>query len=429
MNQSDINTLVAVGAIGGSVLALLFLAIAAVKAFLVIGRPNELLVFSGRKHTTKDGDRVGWRYIAGGRAFRRPIIERVDRMDLTTMPIDISIRGAYAKGNIALNVDAIANAKVRLDEPYLHHAIERFLGRGREEIRKVAKETLEGSLRDVLAQLTPEQINHDRQELSEKLRTAVKEDLATLGLQVDTFKIQHVADEVNYLDSVSRVRIAEITMNAEIAESDADREAEEAIAAARSRGYVASERSKAAIAQKENELKHVQADLDATSRSEEERTIAAAREARATAEQRLQEVRRSLEQLRLEAEEVIPAQRKAEAKALVAAGDAAIRAETGRAQGDALAALYGAWGTAGERAREVFLVAQIDHLLAEVATVTKSIKVHSVSLIDGGDGHTLARHVASYPQVVTALLDNIRDTLGIDVSSILGAAAKNDGRA
>jgi len=63
---------------------------------------------------------------------------------------------------------------------------------------------------------------------------------------------------------------------------------------------------------------------------------------------------------RLEAEQVIPALRAAEAQALRAAGDAAIEAEPGRAQGEALAALYAAWSSAGPRAREVFLIQQID---------------------------------------------------------------------
>lgn len=419
LGQLDVEVLTDVAIWAGGGLAVLFLLVAFVKSFLIIGRPNELLVFSGRKHRTGDGHEVGWRYIAGGRSIRWPVIERVDRMDLTTMPIDIKIRGAYAKGNIPVNVDAIANVKVSLTEPYLNHAIERFLGRTQGEIQSVAKETLEGTLRDVLAQLTPEQINHDRQELSEQLRNAVKEDIGKLGLQVDTFKIQHVTDEVNYLDSISRVRIAEVIRDAEIAESDATREAEQAIAQARSRGHVAVEKARSAIAERENELSRFKAELDARARSEEERTIAAAREARATAEQQLQGVRRELERLRLEAEEVIPAQRESEAQELRAAGDAAIKAETGRAQSEALKALYDVWVKGGPRAREVFLIQQIDEVLADVARVTEGLTVDKVNLIDGGDGRTLARYVGSFPTVVAELLATIKDVVGIDIAEIL----------
>lgn len=420
----DLELLKSVGIWSGSILVGMFLLIMFVKSFLKIGRPNELLIFSGRKHKSADGSEVGWRYIAGGRSIRWPIIERVDRMDLTSMPIDIRIRAAYAKGNIPINVDAVANAKITLDEPCVHHAIERFLGKSQQEIQQVAKETLEGTLRGVIAQLTPEEINHDRQKLSEVMRQEVADDLGRLGLQVDTFKIQHVTDDAKYLDSISRVRIAEVLRDAEIAESDAMREAEEAIAGAQMRGKVAAEQAAALIAEKENELEQRVAELEAVARSEEERTVAAAREARATMEQQLQGVRRELERLRLEAEEVIPAQRGAEAAALRAAGDAAIRAETGKAQGEALSALYSAWRAAGDRANEVFLIQQIDAILADVASVTEQLSIGRVNLIDGGNGESLARYVGAFPQVVAEILAKIKDTVGVDVAAIL---ANEDG--
>ncbi len=426
MNASLIDTLISAAAAGGGILALLMLVLFFVKSFLVIGRPNQLLVFSGRGSTLDDGTKVGWHYIAGGRRLRIPLLERVDGMDLTTMPIEIKIRGAYAKGNIPVSVDAVANAKITLEEPLVHHAIERFLGKPQSEIRQVAKETLEGTLRGVLAQLTPEEINHDRQKLSEVLKAEVADDLSKLGLMVDTFKIQHVADEVNYLDSISRVRIAEVVRDAVIAESDANRDSEQAIATAESRGRVAHENAQAAIAEKENELARITAELDATARTEEERTTAAALEARAVAEQQLQKVRKVLEQLRLEADNVIPAQLEAQAQQLRAAGDAAIRSETGKAQAEALGALHGAWRMAGDRAREVVLIQQIDHILADVAKVTDGLTIDHVNIIDSGDGTALARYVGAYPAVVSEILDRIKETVGVDIAAILGASGAVD---
>ena len=99
-----------VGVISGGTLAVLLVTIAIVKTFLIIGKPNEVLVFSGRKVALADGNTVGFRVVRGGRSFRVPLLEKVDSMDMTIMPIDIRIRGAYAKGNIPINVDAVANA-------------------------------------------------------------------------------------------------------------------------------------------------------------------------------------------------------------------------------------------------------------------------------------------------------------------------------
>ena len=403
----------------GGTLGVLLTVIVLVKNFLVIGKPNEVLVFSGRKQALDDGTVVGFRVVRGGRSFRVPLLEKVDSMDMTIMPIDIRIRGAYAKGNIPINVDAVANVKITNDDQLVHHAIERFLGRPREQIRAVAKETLEGTLRGVLALLTPEEVNHDRQKLADNLKAEVADDLGQMGLSVDTFKIQHVTDEVQYLDSISRIKIAEVVKDAEIAESNAKREADEIVAGAEMRGKVAVEQAQAKIIEESNDLERYKAELEAQAKSEEEKTVAAGREARAIAERQLQAIRGELEALRLEAETVIPADKSRAAQELRAAGDAAIRAETGRAQAQALDALLGAWRKAGSEANEIFLIQQIDQIIADVADVTERLDVKHVNLIDGGDGRTLARHVGAYPAVVSEIFEKIKETVGVDIVSIL----------
>jgi flotillin len=135
MNQ-ELLTEVAVWS--GGALGLMLALIVVIKNFLIIGKPNEVLVFSGRTQTLADGTTLGFRIIRGGRSFRVPLLEKVDSMDMTIMPIDIKIRGAYAKGNIPMNVDAVANVKVTNDDRLIHHAIERFLGRPQSELRSVA---------------------------------------------------------------------------------------------------------------------------------------------------------------------------------------------------------------------------------------------------------------------------------------------------
>jgi len=424
---SVMELLTTVGIYGGSAIAFFLMLFFFVKSFLIIGKPNELLVFSGRQRTLDDGSSVGFRLVRGGRSVRIPILEEVEKMDLTTMPIEIRIRGAYSKGNIPVNVDAVANTKITNDPTTIRNAIERFLGTPRAEIRRVAKETLEGTLRGVIAQLTPEELNHDRQKLSDILKDEVEDDFDKLGLMVDTFRIQHVSDDTNYLDSISRIRIAEVLRDAEIAESNATREADQSIADAQARGRVAEENAQAAIVEHENDLKKLQADLDANAKSEEERTAAASREARAVAEQELQAIRSVLEELRLQAEQVIPAELQSEARQLKAAGDAAIKEETGRAEAEALDALYGAWQASGEAAKEVFLVQQIDAILGEVAKVTDGLEVKHVNIIDSGDGKALASYVGAYPSIVIELLEKIRDTVGIDVVETLTRQLRQGG--
>ncbi|MEZ5397885.1 MAG: flotillin family protein [Bryobacterales bacterium] len=268
--------------------------VALAKQFLFVGRPNELLIFSGRKHVLQDGTSVGYRVVHGGFAWRWPILEQVDRMDLRTIPIELNVQNAYSKGGIPLALHAIANVKVTSDPKSYNSAIERFLGRDPDEIRQVAKETLEGHLRGVIARMTPEEVNEDRLKFANELVDEAGEDFDRLGLALDTLKVQSVSDDVSYLDSIGRERLANVLSTAEIAESTAKADAEEAQAHYAREGEVANERAEMAIKQRENELRRKMAELEAQAKSEEQRAEQQSLAARARAEHELQELRARL---------------------------------------------------------------------------------------------------------------------------------------
>ena len=403
----------------GAALAVLLVLIAVVRNLLYICRPNEILIFSGRRHVADDGREVGFRVIFGGRGFRVPIVESVNRMDVSLISVPMAVQGAYSEGGIPLTVHAIANIKVSTDPHVVGNAIERFLGVGRAEIGRVAKETLEGHLRGVLATMTPEEVNEDRLKFAKHLEASAGPDLAKLGLQVDTLKIQHVADDRNYLESIGRQRIAEILRSAEVAESDAVRAAEELEAAARARGQVAATNAQAAIQRKQNELRQIRAELDGEARSEEERAEAGGQRARAEAELELQQVRGELEQLRLAADVTIPAEIERQVRELHAAGDAAPIAADGEAMAQALAEVAAAWKESRGKAMDMFVLQHLDGIFAEVARAAGRLKVGEVNLIDGGDGKTLPAYARAYPATVGALLDEVSRTLGVDVSRVI----------
>src|SRR5687767_9864843 len=141
--------LISLAALAAAFFAILWI----VGRLIYICPPNEVLIFSGGHRTIsdEDGRLVGYRVIQGGRGIRLPLFERVDRMDLSNMIIDLRVAGAYSKGGIPLNVQGVANVKISSQKSQLANAIERFLGRPREDIMAVARETLEGNLRGVLA--------------------------------------------------------------------------------------------------------------------------------------------------------------------------------------------------------------------------------------------------------------------------------------
>lgn len=410
-------------AVPALVLGGIWLLIFMMKKFLYICEPNEVLIFSGRSRKTADGRKVGFRTVFGGRAWRVPILEKVDRMDMTLISVPMGIHGAYSDGGIPLSMNAIANVKVSSDPEVIGNAIERFLGRTREEIAGVAKETLEGHLRGVLATLTPEEVNEDRLKFAERLTSEADPDLRKLGLQLDTLKIQAVADDRNYLDSIGRKRIAEIVRTAEVAESDAVRTAEESEAAAKARGEVANTQAHAVVLKKQNELREITAELDATARSEEERAEQAAAAARAVAEKELQALRAQLEELRLQADVTIPAEIERRVKELVAEGEAATIAAKGEALAKALTLIHLAWRESGDDAMEIVAVQHLDKIFGDVTDAAKAVHAKEASLLDSGDGSTVASYVAAYPATVNALLGQVKETFGVDVSGVLRGEA------
>ncbi len=407
---------------GGMAAAALLGSIALVaKSFLYICEPSEVLIFSGKNRVLADGTKVGYRIVFGGRAFRTPIVERVDRMDVRTIPIDIRITNAYSKGGIPLSVHAIANTKVAKDPALIGNAIERFLGRDPAEIKRVAKETLEGHLRGVLATLTPEEVNEDRLRFADALTQEADEDFRRLGLHLDTLKVQSVTDDVNYLNSIGRESIAAVLRDAQVAEANNLSSAEQAEAQARRAGEVAAQEAGADIVQAQNQVATEQAELNAKARSEEEITEQAALQARAEAELELQNVRKQLEELRLLADVVLPAQAKQQAETLQARGEAAYVAESGRAMAHVLQLMTNAWIKAGPDARDIFLIQNLETVLETVVKRVNAIDVDEVTLLDAGDGTALPAYVASYPAMVTGILKELEASTGVDVVGILSS--------
>lgn len=401
--------------LAGIILVVVLFLIGVVKSMLQICPPNEVLIFSGRRRRLADGSTRGFRTVLGGRGFRVPIIETVSRMSVNTLEVPIAIRSAYSKGGIPLNVDAIANVKISSDAEVIGNAIERFLGRDENEIRRVAKETLEGHLRGVLAKLTPEEINEDRLKFADELSSESELDLKKLGIHLDTFKIQHVSDDKQYLDSIGREAIANVIRDAEIAESNATREAEQAEAESRSRSNVIKANVDANVSKMVNELRKVQAELDAQVRAEEERTLAAAREARAKAEQELQLVRMELETIRLQSDQILPAEAAQRAQQFKARGDAAILRESGVATSQALEMMSTAWREAGDSAMTIYLIEDFEKILASAAQGVAKVKVGSLNMIDGGDGKVLSSYISSYPAMLSSIFESVTQSTGIDI--------------
>ncbi len=420
--QPSSNPAAAVVSIGSTVFVVI-VALTLISRWMIrICRPNEMLVVTGSKSNQGNQGVKGYRVVAnGGCTFVKPILETARRMDVTLLPVLVEVNNAYSKGGTPLNIQAIANVKVSTDPAIRNNAIERFLGRDNKEIVQVAKENLEGNLRSVLAQLTPEQVNEDRLRFAEQIADDVGEDLRRLGLQLDTLKIQSVYDDVDYLNSISRRRVAQIVRDAEIAEAEAIGQAERIEAEMEEVAEVVRTEADTVVLEKDNDVRTKVAQMEKQARSEEERTEAAELEARARAEQQLQKVRAELERLRLKAEAVLPSKAQQRAQELRARGQAAATAEDVKASALVNDMLTQVWEEAGSTAELVFLLQQIEMVLHQATRLPAQLQLKHITALDGNDASSLASLVALNHKVVRQFFEQVKDILGVDLLGTLSS--------
>lgn len=406
------------------IVLLLAIVIWFVSRFLVICKPNEIVVISGRRHRLPDGSVVGFKVLHGGRGVRIPMLEEVNRMDMRLIPVQVEVQNAYSRGGIPLMVHAIANVKVSSDPGFVRNAIERSLSMTPQQIASIAQQTLEGVLREVVAELTPEEVNEDRLKFAQTLIRNAKDDFDKLGLELDVLKIQSVSDEANYLSSLGRARIARMIRDAQNAENSANQAIAEKQASARQRAETAQKQAEATVLTKRNELRAEYAQLEAQAKAIENEAEVAAETARAEAEQALQAHRSELEKLRLECDVFLPAEAQRFASEADARGAAAPVVESGKAAAQALQMVAEEWKKAGADGRDLYVLQHLRSLVeAAVARVTRA-RIGELSVVDGGDGSSFTGAVASFPAAVSQVLRETGSAIGVDMDELLRGERK-----
>jgi flotillin len=405
----------------------ILLILAFIKANLRICHPNEILVFSGKKRKLKDGTEVGYRVIKGGRGLKIPIIESVTRLSLTIIPIDIELSGALTNGLIPVNIEAMANIKIAgSEEEGLSNALERFLGKNLNDISQIARENLEGSLRGVLAKLTPEEANNNRLEFAEKVVQQARDDLGRLGLVLDTFKIKHLSDNEGYLDAIGRKKNAEVRRDAEIAEANAEAESKQVAAEAKRKGNVAEAEANVNIVEAENTLRVRKADLAAEALRAEAKAKVAGDIARIEEEKTLETQRIEMNKNKYEADVIVPAQAEKEAMVLKAIGDAASIVEDGKATSEAVRVMRQEWEK--EDTRELFLIQQLPDILDKVTSVVSdNLAIDKVTIVDSGNGQGIPSYVKGVTGSIVAIFEQIKNATGLDIPEILQTRSKTAG--
>ena len=185
---------------------------------------NEALIRSGRATPLGGGD-AGLKVVRGQGIVVLPLFHKIGKLKLTARQINVNLADAVSRQGIKVAVQGVATFKIGADDESIRNAAERFLDAQEEQVDSIVKNVLEGSLRSIVGTLTIEELNLDRQKFQQAVQDAAKGDLATSGLQIDSFTIQAIRDESGYMELIGQQETARRERDARMAKATADQEA------------------------------------------------------------------------------------------------------------------------------------------------------------------------------------------------------------
>lgn len=224
------------------VLVVLLLAISYVKA-----PPDMAFIISGVKKKSK--------IVIGKASIRIPFFERLDKLNLRLIPIDVKTSNAVPTADyININVDATVNVKISNEPERLRLAAENFLNKNTEYIASVAREVLEGNVREIVGKMKLEEMVSDRQKFATLVKENAEPDLAAMGLDIISFNVQNFVDGNEVIENLGIDNIVRIKKSAAIARAESERDIKVAQAAADKESNDAAVAAETEIAKKQNEL-------------------------------------------------------------------------------------------------------------------------------------------------------------------------------
>merc|ERR1719249_510153 len=135
---------------------------------------------------------------------------------MTLNPVCESVETAQG---VPLTVTGVAQVKIMKNAELLHTASEQFLGKKEHEIKSTVLQTLEGHLRAILGTLTVEEVYKDRDQFASLVREVAAPDVGRMGIEILSFTIKDVYDNVTYLQSLGKAQTAAVKRQAETQES------------------------------------------------------------------------------------------------------------------------------------------------------------------------------------------------------------------
>ncbi len=404
--------------------------------------------------------------VVGRAAIRIPFFERLDKLSLKVMSVDVKTGTAVPTNDyINVRVDGIVKIKISSAPAMIEKAAQNFLNQTEDYIIAQVKDVLEGNMREIIGQLTLPTMVQDRKLFGEKVQENAVPDLEKLGLEIVSFNIQSFEDENGVIENLGIENISSIRKEASIAKANADKDVVVAQANANRLANDAEVESQRIIAEKQNELaikkaqlkaeadkQQAEADMAYDIQAEERRKDKEIKSAEANlireqkqieiqkakldaeqkqaadvqlyqrqkdAEARLFEEQKIAEAIKIKAEQ------EAEAIRLKAQAEADARRQVGIAEAEALRAKGLAEAEAIDKKAEAMKkygeAAVLEMYFKTLPEISRNIaaplnNVDKITMY--GEGNN-AKLVSDITKSLTQITDGLNDSLGVDVKSLL----------
>jgi flotillin len=350
--------------------------------------PDEAMLVSGGRHGLKDAP---FRVVTGHGAFVMPFFRKARYLTLAMQEAEVS-ETCVTKQGIALNVRAVIAFKVGNDPESIVNAGPRFLS-DQDQMSILTGRIFAGHLRSIIGTMTVEEIVTERQKLDTEVLNGSKEEMANLGLVVDSLQIQSIDDMgAGYIAAMAAPNNAAIQRQAKIAQAQADQAAAEAEQASARKQAEFARQTSIVQAQYKAEIDKAQAEAAQSgplAQAEAQRAVIAA-------QAELAQHQAELRQQQLVSEVIKPAQAEAEKVKILAQAEA----ERTRIAAEAAA-------SNNRVALDQMLIAQLPQIVKEAAA---GLQGANVSILNGADG--LGEIAAGLVSQGLSILDSVRAGVG-----------------
>lgn len=163
-------------------------------------KPNQVLVVYGKI----GGEKKSAKLYHGGSAFVLPIIQSYDVLSMEPMQIDCKLTGALSSQNIRVDVPTTITVAISTNPEIMQNAAERLLGMDTESTENLITDIVYGQMRLIIAEMTIEKLNSDRDEFLDKARKNIDNELNKLGLYLLNINISDIRDEAGYIMNLGK---------------------------------------------------------------------------------------------------------------------------------------------------------------------------------------------------------------------------------